>query len=250
MGPSTELALKLQAVDSRILELKKEIAALPKHIARIEAQLDSHRRRLEADQAALSANQKERRKREIEIQGLEEKISRLKNQMLEARTNEQYRAFQHEIAFGEGEIRKAEDRILELMEESEPLTEAVAKAEAALQDERVQVEAEKKLARERTTADQQQLEEATRERKRIADALPPALLNLFERIRKKRGYPVLTEETGGRCGACNIALRPQFLQDLRQAGEPMVCESCGRLLYHHPLIGVEAEQSSAPLPSQ
>jgi predicted nucleic acid-binding Zn-ribbon protein len=63
--------------------------------------------------------------------------------MLGAKTNEQYRAFQHEITFCEAAIRKAEDRTLDLMSESEPLDANVKKAEAALKEEKQQVEAEK-----------------------------------------------------------------------------------------------------------
>ena len=63
-----------------------------------------------ADQAALAANQKERKKCESEIQIQEQKISKWKDQMLQAKTNEQYRAFQHEIEFCEKEVRRLEDR--------------------------------------------------------------------------------------------------------------------------------------------
>ena len=55
--------------------------------------------------------------------------------MLEAKTNEIYRAFQNEIEFCQKEIRKPEDRILELMGESEPLEKNVKTAEAALKRE-------------------------------------------------------------------------------------------------------------------
>ncbi len=246
MGRDVELALKLQSLDQKIIALKREIAALPRHIAEIEKQLETHRRRLEADRAALAANEKERRRLEGQIQIQEQKISRLKDQMLEARTNEQYRAFQHEIEYAENEIRKAEDRILELMEEAEPLTEAVKKAEAALAEEQKEVDREKEEARRRTAADQQELEKAVEERKQVAAALNPKVFASYERIRKRLGYPVLAEGTTGRCSACNIALRPQYFQDLKHATEPMVCESCGRLLYYHEVIDVEAEKSPAP----
>src|ERR1044071_9597654 len=121
MNPELHLVSSLQTLDMRMAELEKEIAALPKHIAEIEKALDSHLRRLEADRAALTANQKERKKLEGDIQVQEQKISKLRDQMLSAKTNEQYRAFQNEIEFCQKEIRKAEDRILDLMAESEPL---------------------------------------------------------------------------------------------------------------------------------
>ena len=116
------------------------MAALPKHIAAIEKALDGHLRKLEADKAALAANQKERKRIEGEIQMNEQKISKLRDQMLGAKTNEQYRAFQHEIEYLEKEIRKFEDRILELMSESEALDGNVKKADAALKEEKQAVE--------------------------------------------------------------------------------------------------------------
>src|SRR5258706_465735 len=154
MLPDIASAVRLQEVDGRLTELAKEIASLPKHIAEIEKKLESHQRKLDADRAALSANQKERKKHEGDIQMQEQKISKLKDQMLQAKTNEQYKAFQHEIGFCETEIRRAEDRILDLMSESEALEKNVKGAEVALKAEKTQVETEKQQARERTEADQ------------------------------------------------------------------------------------------------
>jgi len=244
MGPEIDTALKIQNLDRRIFELRREIASLPKHIAEIEKQLEAHERRLELDRANLAANEKERRKREEEINGFEGKISRLKGQMLDARTNDQYRAFQHEISFGEQGISKAEDRILELMEESESLGEAVSNAEATLKSEKVEVEAESEQARQRTASDKEELAARLAEREELAKKLSPPVLAAYEYVRKRYGSQVLAEATSGKCSACNIALRPQYFQELRHAKVPMRCESCGRLLYYHAPVDVEAEQSS------
>src|ERR1700760_3176382 len=153
MHPDTHLVLHLQSLDLKTAGLEKDIATLPKHIAAIEKTLDSHLRKLEADRAALAANQKERKAKEGEIQLHQQKISKLREQMLGAKNNEQYKAFQHEIDYIEKEIRKAEDRILELMGESEPLDVNVKKADAALKVEKASVENEKTAARERTAQD-------------------------------------------------------------------------------------------------
>src|SRR5882757_2987415 len=132
MLPDLKLVIRLQEVDNRLADLAREISALPKHIAEIEKKLGAHERKLEADRAALVANQKERKKCEGDIQVQQQKISKLKDQMLSAKTNEVYTAFQHEIDYCEKEIRRFEDRILELMTESEPLEKNVKAAEVAL----------------------------------------------------------------------------------------------------------------------
>src|SRR4249920_3631833 len=120
-----KLVIRLQEIDNRLAELAREIATLPKHITEIEKKLGAHERKLDADRAALVANQKERKKCEMDVPVQDQKISKLKDQMLVAKTNEQYGAFQKEIEFCQREIRKLEDRILELMTESEPLEKNV-----------------------------------------------------------------------------------------------------------------------------
>src|ERR1700743_2000919 len=97
MHPDTNLVIKLQSLDQRAAVLEKEVAGLPKHIATIEKALDGHLRKLEVDKAALTANQKERKRIEGEIQMSQQKISKLRDQMAGAKNNEQYKAFQHEI---------------------------------------------------------------------------------------------------------------------------------------------------------
>src|SRR4051812_26124611 len=186
MPPDLKLVIRLQELDNRLAELANEIAALPKHVAEIEKKLVSHERKLEADRAALVANQKERKKCEGDIQVQEQKISKLKDQMNGAKTNEQFRAFQHEIDFCQTEIRKAEDRILELMSESEPLDINVKVADTALKAEKAQVEAEKTQARERTAVDRKASQELLEERAGIVKSITPSLYQRYERVRPNR----------------------------------------------------------------
>lgn len=239
------LALRLQALDRKIVSLETEIATLPKHIAEIEKRLESHTRKLETDRAALTANQRDRKKMEGDIQIHEQKISKLKDQMLGVKTNEQYKAFQHEIAYIEAEIRKSEDKILDLMEQSEPLDKNVKLAENELKKEQQHVEAEKKQARERTAVDQKELGEQRAERQTITTQMEPRFYSEYERIRKKTKNTPIADATEGRCSACQIALRPQFFQDLRRGDKIMFCESCGRILTYNPVVDVGADISAS-----
>ena len=246
MSPDIKAILRIQSLDQRGAELDKEIAALPKHIAQIEKALDAHNRKLEVDRAALAANQRDRKRFEDDIKVQEQKISKLRDQMLQAKTNEQYRAFQHEIEFCEKEIRKCEDRILELMSESESLDKNVKAAEAALKEEKQQVEAEKDRARSRTATDQKFLNEVKEERAGLVSTLDPKLLQQYERIRKKWNGRAVADATDGRCASCQIAMRPQYFQDLKKAEKLLTCESCGRIHYYNPPVNLEHEMHSVP----
>jgi predicted nucleic acid-binding Zn-ribbon protein len=239
MLPDIAHAIRLQNLDDRVTEVTKEIAALPKHIAEIERKLEAHQRKLDADRSGLKANQSDRKRLEGEIQQSEQKISKLKTQMMEAKNNDQYRAFQHEIGFCEQEIRKHEDRILELMSESEPLDKVVKVAEAEFAVQKKHIEEEKSKARERTAADQKEMDQLLAERKSIVAEMTPKIASEYERIRKGRAGVAIAEVVNGRCSKCNMQQRPQFLQELKRGDSVMVCESCKRMLYWNPPKSVE-----------
>jgi predicted nucleic acid-binding Zn-ribbon protein len=248
MLPDLKLVIRLQEIDTRLAGLTREIASLPKHVAEIERKLLSHERKLEADRAALAANQKERKTCETEIQAQDQKISKLKDQMLQAKTNEVYRAFQNEIEFCQKEIRKFEDRILELMGESEPLEKNVKAAEAALKTEKAQVEAEKQQARARTAADEASAREFNKERSGIVASVAPAAYQRYERARKARKGIGVAEAVDGRCTGCNLSMRLQFYQDLKRGDEILSCECCQRILYYHPPLSPE-DLTGEPAPA-
>jgi predicted nucleic acid-binding Zn-ribbon protein len=246
MTADIELITRLQSIDQKIGDLQREVASLPKHIALIEKTLDSHVRRLDADRAALAANQKDRKSLEDDVKVQEQKISKLRDQMLQAKTNEQYRAFQHEIEYCEKEIRKHEDRILDLMGESEPLEANVKKADVALKQEKQQVEAEKTHAREATAKDENLLQGLQAERTTVVARLTPSMYNNYVRIRKKWHGAVVAEVVEGRCSACQMMLRPQFVQDLKRGEEMMFCESCGRIVFYNPPVSFEQDLAATP----
>ncbi len=244
-----KLVIRLQEIDNRLAELAREIASLPKHIAEIEKKLLSHERKLEADRAALAANQKERKRCESEIQVQEQKISKLKDQMLQAKTNEVYRAFQNEIEFCQKEIRKFEDRILEMMGESEPLEKNVKAAESGAQDREGAGGDGKAQARERTAADEASAREFQKERAGIVAAIAPATYQRYERARKARKGIGVAEAVDGRCTGCNLAMRLQFYQDLKKGDEILACECCQRILYYNPPASLE-DLAGAPPPAR
>jgi hypothetical protein len=246
MIPDLQLVIQLQSLDQRVLQTQQEVSALPKHLARIEKALDAHLRKLEADRAALTANQKERKKIEGDIQVLEAKISKLRTQMLEAKTNEQYRAFQNEIDYCQKEIRKAEDRTLDLMTESEPLDRNVKLAESALAEERKQVDSEKAIARTRTEADQKLLDQFKQERRAIVERMSPKVLVTYERLRKRHKGLVVAEAVEDRCKACNLTMRPQFFQDLKKGDQILLCECCHSILFYNPPVAAEDNNTALP----
>jgi len=250
------LVRELQDRDRRIAELQREINYLPKHIAEIESRLDSHRKKLEADRAALTANHKERRRLEDDVKVWEQKVSKLRDQMNEAKTNEQYWAFQHEIDFAQKEIGKIEDRILDYMAEAETLDQNVRAAEIALKQETAEVEADKRETERRTEADRLELTDVQQRRSEVARSVTPKTLSVYERVRRSRAGVAVAAAQDGRCLACNVVLRLAYYQLVRSGEDVLTCEACGRILYYEPPEEAPKEveeckpQTADPLPSR
>ena len=91
------------------------------------------------------------------------------------------------------------------------------------------------------------MDELRAERQQLVAGLKKPTYSAYERIRKKwRGGAAVAEVTDGRCSSCQILLRPQFFQDLRNSGEMMFCESCGRILYYNPPVSFEMHVATHP----
>lgn len=248
MLPEIENLLRLQEADKEIRRLQEEIAELPKRVAAIERKLAGTKAQLEKAQAAMKADEAARRKHDTTIADLRGKISKYRDQSLEVKTNEQYKALLHEIEFAEKDISATEDKILELMLNADVREKEVKAAEAELKAETAEIEKEKAEARQRTAEDEKQLVEWRARREQIRAGTSEDLLRHYERVSKFRGSGI-AEVRDQKCMGCQVMLRPQTYNDVRAGGQIVFCDSCQRVLYFNPANEeqkVEPEQHKRP----
>lgn len=231
MHKDVETLLEVQALEQRLKELDAEISSLPRRLAVIESRLTAQQNDLSRAQAGLAANQAERRKVDGQIQDLKAKIAKSRGHSGDVKTNQEYKAVLDEIAFAEAEVAKCEERVLQLMEESEKHEAAIRAAEQALAAAQGQVEEEKGAVQQRSEADQSERQRIAARRERQRATVEAETLRRYDRVARLRGQGVaeLDQEA---CGCCRVRLRPQFLQEIMSRSERVFsCESCGRLLY-------------------
>jgi uncharacterized protein len=233
MLPDIENLLKLQDVDKEIRRLHDEIAEFPKRVSKIEQKLAGTKALLEKAQGAVKADEASRRKFETNISDLRGKISKYRDQSLDVKTNDQYKALLHEIQFAEKEITANEDKILELMVNADARDKEVKAAQAELKAETAEIESEKEQARQRTAEDEKLLAEAKSKRDQVRTGIREDLLRHYERVSKFRGSGI-SEVRDHKCMACQVMLRPQTYNDVRSGKETVICDSCQRILYFNP----------------
>jgi predicted nucleic acid-binding Zn-ribbon protein len=241
-----ENLLQLQAADKEIHQLRDEIAALPKRVTTIEEKLAGTKARLEKARGAVKADEANKKKFETAIQDLQGKISKYRDQSLDVKTNDQYKALMHEIQFAEQEIRINEDRILEVMLNVEIREKDVKAAEAELKSEAAEIEKEKEEARKVTAEDQRKLADWNAKRDNLRKGIGEDLLRHYERVMKFRGTG-LAEVRDHKCMGCQVMLRPQTYNEVRNAASVLVCDSCQRILYFDPANEAKAEPVAEPV---
>jgi predicted nucleic acid-binding Zn-ribbon protein len=239
MLPEIENLLHLQEADKEIRRLRDEIAELPKRVAAIEHKLADTKAQLERAQTAVKADEATRRKYETTISDLRGKISKYRDQSLDVKTNDQYKALLHEIQFAEKEIAATEDKILELMLNADARDKEVKAAQAELKAETAEIEKEKADARFRTAEDEKQLAEWGGKRDQKRSGVNEDLLRHYERVSKFRGTGI-SEVRDHKCIACQVMLRPQIYNDVRTGQQTVICDSCQRILYFNPANEMQA----------
>src|ERR1700739_3974999 len=239
MLPEIENLLKLQDTDKEIRRLQNEVAELPKFVAVIEQKLVGTKAQLEKAQAAVKTDEASRRKYDASITELRSKISKYRDQSLEVKTNDQYKALLHEIQFAEKEISANEDKILELMVNADARDKEVKAAQADLKAETAEIEKEKEAARHRTAEDEKLLTEWRAKRDQMRAGVNEDLLRHYERVSKFRGSGI-SEVRDHKCMACQVMLRPQTYNDVRTGQQTVVCDSCQRILYFNPANEMQA----------
>src|SRR5579859_1990813 len=225
--------IELQRVDHLIAAVRAEIEAFPKRIREADAKLSGARAAVAAAKEGLVNSQKERKKFELDVQQWKDRAKKYRDQSGAVKTNEAYKALQHEIANAEAEVAKAEDRQLEIMMGGEDSERRVKSAEAALKQAEQAIAGERKEIEAQQAAKKKALAAAVAERERALAPIAEYLRVLYERIAKRHHGIALAEARDGQCRGCGMRVLPHILQQLLQDAndELFRCESCGLILY-------------------
>ncbi len=247
MHPGIKHLLELQGVDIRLGELRALVESFPKRLKELDARLESARQQLAAAKEAHTSALKQRKTYEMDVEQWKERARKYRDQGAAVKTNEAFKALQHEIANAEAEVAKAEDRLLERMVSGEEFERQVKAAERALKEADAEGQTERKRLESEQAAAQAQLAEVTAERISVVAPIDEDLLYHYHRIAKRHNGVALAEVRNETCLLCGMRVRPHVYQELRRqsSDELFHCETCTRILYVTETQAAAAADTSA-----
>ncbi|HKW56858.1 MAG TPA: hypothetical protein VJN42_05810 [Candidatus Acidoferrum sp.] len=225
--------IELQRVDHLISDRRAELESYPKRVRDADAKLNGSRDEVAAAKERLAKIQKDRKRLELDVQQWKDRAQKYRDQSGAVKTNEAYKALQHEIANAEAEVAKAEDAELEVMMAAEEAEKRIRHAEANLREDQQAVAKEKKEIESLQADKKKQLDGLLAEREKALAPIPGDLRDLYERIAKRHHGFALAEARDGQCRGCGMRVLPHTLQELRRDPNEEIyrCESCGMVLY-------------------
>ncbi|MFN0091653.1 MAG: zinc ribbon domain-containing protein [Acidimicrobiales bacterium] len=231
-----ERLLALQDLDLAMDQLRRRIATLPERAAADAALADADRRRAEQGQREAQRHELER-----EQKRLEDEAATLAARAKDAdRTlysgsvtaTRELMALKDEVDSLRRRQGALEDKALEVMEQVEPLTEALR----SLGEQRTEAESRAAAAlaalAEREAALTLELDALAGRRAAAAGDVAPGALAEYDSARAQHGGVAIARLVGNRCEGCHLQLSAVDLDHIRRLPPDSVarCEECGRIL--------------------
>ncbi len=222
---------KLQALDSKIDEIKKVRGALPEEVQDLEDDVAGYETRIEKQGDELKELEESITANKDAIKDAEKLIKKYEEQQMNVRNNREYDAITKEMELQQLEIQILEKRIKEAHEKIDSKKEEIENTKSNLSEREKDLKSKKdeldSIVKE-SEADEQKMD---KDRAKATKAVEERLLKSYEKVRSnmRNGLAVVPVKRGA-CGGCFNVVPPQKQAEIREKKKIIVCEHCGRIL--------------------
>jgi len=230
--PQIEKLLILQDRDVALQKIEQELTRIPQDRNKIEALIETEKNNIEA--ARLSLKEKEVRRNEIDqrVKAKEADIARFKNQQLQVKKNDEYRALTHQIEQAEADIASLEESEIELMLEIDSAHGDFEREKATIEARILQQKAEIQQLGQREQNLRDSVETAKKALLDSREGIEANYIEHYERVRKLiKRPPYLAPIEDHKCGGCHLRVSNEVSRGAMQSGEPHFCDQCARMVY-------------------
>lgn len=230
--PQIQKLLIVQNRDIALQEIEKELKRVPLERSKLEQQIEAAQNQIEAAALALKEKEVERSEIDHSVKGKEADISRFKNQQLEVKKNDEYRALTQQIEQSQAEVAELEEKEIELMLEIDQAKEHYESEKKTIEKS---IEAQRAEIATLNEKEQNLKNSVDAAKQALADSrvgVDESYLENYDRVKKlvKRA-PYVVPIVEHKCGGCHLRVSNEVSRAAMNPGAPHDCDQCGRIVY-------------------
>ncbi|MBI3014570.1 MAG: hypothetical protein HYY65_05820 [Candidatus Tectomicrobia bacterium] len=226
-----DLLIELQDLDLQIRNLEAKKAQVPREIEAAGLGLQECLRGLESLKQQSEQIEKERRRRELDVEEVRATLGKIQQKSSEVKTNKEYAAMMAEVEFLKGKIFNFEEEVLALMEKAEEKrAQMLLKEEEAASRKREFASKKARLLQEAEELGKE-LADRRRDRDSLVLRVDEKLYQSYERVVSMRGGLGVAAVKDGICQGCHLRVRPQLVVEIKSRMAIINCSHCNRFLY-------------------
>lgn len=232
INPIIEKLLIVQNKDLILQKLVTEIQRIPQERALLENLIQKEEEAIELAKADLNAKEVEKNDLDVQVKAKESDIQRFKNQQLEVKKNEEYRALTLQIEQAESDISKFEEREIELMYAIDSARELFDQSKVEIQ-ERIERQNQQIIQLEQRLSQlKQDAELAKVDFDESRSTIDPEVLESYDRASKQtKRPPYITKISQNICEGCHLKVSNEVLSLSNSSEELVFCDQCSRIVY-------------------
>ncbi len=223
--------IKLQAIDSQLMEIEELKGDLPAQVEHLARQLEILVQSIAEKQARLKHIYQESRQLQATIEEARGHLKKYKEQILLVSTNRAYDALTAEIDGSKKTLDESEFHQLELNEENQQLVDEIKADELQVAEKRAELTNQQESLQATIAATEVEARALEQERDEILTHIEPRYLGAYNRIRAARDGLAVVPISRGACGVCFNRIPPQQQVEIKSMDKIITCESCGVILF-------------------
>jgi predicted nucleic acid-binding Zn-ribbon protein len=223
--------IELQELDRQIISYNNTIQTIPDKIKAMDPPIKSAEEYLASAKTRHDALEKKKKGKELAVEEQRDKVEKAKTRTADIKDNKAYQAHLKEIETLEKMTFNAEDEILALMEELEPLGAEVKAAEDSLAVQKQKAEELRKKLEAEVAEAQRELESMKAERNKFVEPLEKNNFELYMDLLTSQGGVAVAEVDNEVCGGCFMTIMPQLRSEVKKGENIIQCPQCKRILY-------------------
>lgn len=226
-----EALVKLQAIDTKIDELRKLRGDLPDEVQDLEDEIEGYKTRLarfEVEQKDLEEGIKKNKEGAKEAEKL---IKKYAEQQKNVRNNREFDAITKEIELQELEIQICEKKSKEAKDQIQAKKDEIEKTTAQIQERTEHLNNKKNELNQIMAESEEEEKRLLADREKATKKIEEKLFKYYERLRSSlsNGLAVVRVVRGAAEG-CNIVIPPQKIAEIREKKKIVIDEHSGRIL--------------------